>query len=76
MTDLEFTTKADQIKKTMETHGTKYTDVKCSLCRRVITNNQLAYSMRVFKEPLCMGCQDLQKHYGKGSHENKKPNLD
>lgn len=54
----------DEIQRTMDKHRTEYTEIKCALCRRFITNNQLSFSMKRFNQPLCMSCQSLQRFYG------------
>ena len=38
-----------------------WSGTKCETCERETTNAQYAYSMRVFKKPLCRSCQGLEK---------------
>lgn len=38
-----------------------WSDTKCKLCKKTITNAQKKYSLENFKKPLCKHCQMLEK---------------
>src|SRR5258706_6682064 len=54
----KFTTTAENA---ME-HFSGWSEVKCETCKKIITNTQLAYSMRFYRRPLCRTCQSLEKY--------------
>jgi hypothetical protein len=43
-----------------------WSGTKCETCEREMTNAQYAYSIRVFKKPLCGRCQGLEKYSVEG----------
>ena len=39
-----------------------WSGVKCETCHRATTNAQLAYSLRLYRKPLCRSCQSLESY--------------
>jgi len=62
MTDMDrqFKSQGERINEEMEKSGSYFTNTKCTLCGKRLTNKQLAYSNRFFKKPLCFSCQKFE----------------
>lgn len=55
---MKYQTNLQRIMENMKKQGTKFSDEKCELCKKYMTEAQLAYSLKVFnKRRYCIVCQ-------------------